>query len=91
MDSTATIALRISPEDFVRFLENADMLDLRKRGSSRLTGADIIDHAATNDTSVYFVDPRENSLELIPQCAGAVTEHFGEGQQLYTESSEVQT
>ncbi len=49
----------------------------------RLAGADIIYHAASNDTSVYFVDPWANSLELMTQYAAAVTEHFGEGKQFY--------
>ena len=57
----------------------------------RLAGADIIYHAASNDTSVYFVDPWANSLELMTQYAAAVTEHFGEGKQFYPESAEVQT
>jgi catechol 2,3-dioxygenase-like lactoylglutathione lyase family enzyme len=85
MGSTATVALRVTPEDFVRLVEHSEELDIVKRDGTRLTKADIIHHAATGDQSVYFVDPWGNSIEIIAQCTKDTTERLGAGKSFYPE------
>ena len=88
MGSTATIALRTSPEDFVRLVEHAGELGIQKRDGTTLTGADIIYHSATKDTSVCFVDPWGNSIELIANHSKVIVDRFGEGQSFYPEGGD---
>ena len=88
MGSTATIAMRVAPDDFVRMMDNAADLDIVKRGNGPLTREDIIRHTATGDQSVYFVDPWGNSIEIITEMTEATIERLGSGGGLYPEQTE---
>ncbi len=57
MGSTATVALRVAPDDFVRMVDNAADLGIVKRGNAPLTQEDIVRHTGIGDQSVYIVDP----------------------------------
>lgn len=91
MGSTATIALRVSPEDFIRLMEHTEELDIVKRGGARLTRAHIIYHSTTGDQSVYFIDPCGNSIEIITECTKSTTDRFGAGESFYPEGADVKT
>ncbi len=83
MGSTATIAMRVAPDDFVRMMDNAADLDIVKRGNASLTREDIVRHTATGDQSVYFVDPWGNSIEIITEMTEETIEKLGSGDGLY--------
>ena len=88
MGSTASIAMRVAPDAFVRMMGNTVDLDIVDRGNARLTNDDIIHHDATGDMSVYFVDPWGNSIEIITEMTAATVEKLGSGEGLYDKQTE---
>ncbi|MEM8836593.1 MAG: VOC family protein [Pseudomonadota bacterium] len=58
----ATIAFRVTGDDFLAFLGKLDVLDLKDDKGKELTRADIVDHDSA--WSIYFVDPDQNRLEV---------------------------
>ena len=85
MGSTATIALRVTPDDFVRMVDNAADLGICKRGNSPLTREDIVRHTGIGDQSVYIVDPWGNSIEIIAEMNEVTIARLGSGHGLYSE------
>ena len=88
MGSTASIAMRVTPNDFVHMMENTPELNVIDRGDSPLTNDDIIHHDATGDMSVYFVDPWGNSIEIITVMTDATVKKLGTGEGLYDQEPE---
>ncbi|WP_162246992.1 VOC family protein [Rhizobium sp. Root1220] len=70
----ATIAFRVSGEQFVAFMDELSDLRLLHRSGKILSRGDVVDHALS--WSLYFLDPDENRLEVTSydyaQIAGAV-------------------
>ncbi|MEM8795347.1 MAG: VOC family protein [Pseudomonadota bacterium] len=58
----ATIAFRVTGDDFLAFLGKLDVLDLKDDKGQELTRADIVDHGRA--WSIYFADPDQNRLEV---------------------------
>ena len=88
MGSTATIALRVAPDDFVRMVDNAADLGIVKRGNAPLTREDIVRHTGIGDQSVYIVDPWGNSIEIIAEMNEATIARLGSGHGLYSDQTE---
>ena len=80
--------MRVTPDAFVRMMENTVDLDIVDRGNAPLTNADIIHHDATGDMSVYFVDPWGNSIEIITEMTEATRKKLGSGEGLYDAQTE---
>lgn len=58
----ATIAFRVSGEQFLSFLEELSDIGLAHRSGRALSKRDIVDHSLS--WSIYFVDPDENRIEI---------------------------
>ena len=83
LNSTSTIALRVSSEDFIVLLRNAEAWEIKKRNGAPLSEEDIIFHTPTGDTSVYFVDPWGNSIEIIAVYTDEMKDAFPAAKSLY--------
>ncbi|MEO0371888.1 MAG: VOC family protein [Pseudomonadota bacterium] len=58
----ATIAFRVSAEDFRGFVDRLEGLDLLHADGRRLSRTDVVDHDMA--WSIYFVDPWGNRFEI---------------------------
>ena len=59
----ATIAFRVSGQEFLDFVLDLPSLHLTHRSGRQLTAADVVDHNLT--WSLYFIDPDGNRLEVM--------------------------
>ena len=58
----ATIAFRVSGEDFLKFRDRVDGLELLNKSGNPVTRQDVEDH--TLSWSIYFCDLNQNWLEI---------------------------
>jgi len=71
----ATIAFRVSGEQFIAFMNELPNLRLAHRSGKVLFKEDVVDHALS--WSLYFLDPDENRLEVTSYDYAQIAETVG--------------